>query len=110
MLYWDPKSEFAEWFDRVTESEEMQQKYPLFINHLKTFKYVTLNYEDSTNYGCLDPIVFLDGIEANEMLKSVFDEIKSLKIIIILKRQFIKLFLIRLKNAKMAKSWFIKCN
>ena len=26
MLYWDPKSEFAEWFDRVTESEEMQQK------------------------------------------------------------------------------------
>ena len=41
-----------------------------------------MNYEDSTNYGCLDPIVFLDGIEANEMLKSVFDEIKSLKIII----------------------------
>ncbi|WP_413219479.1 ATP-binding protein [Staphylococcus aureus] len=77
MLYWDPKSEFAEWFDRVTESKEMQEKYPLFINHLKTFKYVTLNYEDSTNYGCLDPIVFLDGIEANEMLKSVFDEIKS---------------------------------
>ncbi|HCV2705889.1 TPA: ATP-binding protein [Staphylococcus aureus] len=77
MLYWDPKSEFAEWFDRVTESKEMQEKYPLFINHLKTFKYVTLNYEDSTKYGCLDPIVFLDGIEANEMLKSVFDEIKS---------------------------------
>lgn len=77
MLYWDPKSEFSEWFDRVTESKEMQEKYPLFINHLKTFKYVTLNYEDSTNYGCLDPIVFLDGIEANEMLKSVFDEIKS---------------------------------
>ncbi|MGE7105201.1 hypothetical protein ACQKH8_16215 [Staphylococcus aureus] len=39
--------------------------------HLKTFKYVTLNYEDSTNYGCLDPIVFLDGIEANEMLKQI---------------------------------------
>ncbi|HHB6422040.1 TPA: ATP-binding protein [Staphylococcus aureus] len=38
MLYWDPKSEFAEWFDRVTESKEMQEKYPLFINHLKTFK------------------------------------------------------------------------
>ncbi|ORI02833.1 AAA family ATPase [Mammaliicoccus sciuri] len=77
MIYWDPKSEFADWFDRVTEDEDMQKKYPLFINHLKTFKYVTLNYEDSTNYGCLDPIVFLDGIEANEMLKSVFDEIKS---------------------------------
>ncbi|NJI02134.1 ATP-binding protein [Staphylococcus agnetis] len=77
MIYWDPKSEFAEWFDRVTDDKEMQRKYPLFINHLKTFKYVTLNYEDATNYGCLDPIVFLDGIEANEMLKSVFDEIKS---------------------------------
>ncbi|MDN8907636.1 ATP-binding protein, partial [Staphylococcus aureus] len=75
MIYWDPKSEFAEWFDRVTDDKEMQRKYPLFINHLKTFKYVTLNYEDATNYGCLDPIVFLDGIEANEMLKSVFDEI-----------------------------------
>ncbi|EHD0840154.1 ATP-binding protein [Staphylococcus pseudintermedius] len=77
MIYWDPKSEFAEWFDRVTDDKEMQRKYPLFINHLKTFKYVTLDYQDSTNYGCLDPIVFLSGIEANEMLKSVFDEIKS---------------------------------
>ena len=36
-----------------------------------------MNYEDSTNYGCLDLLYFLDGIEANEMLKSVFDEIKS---------------------------------
>ena len=44
---------------------------------MKSFKYVTLDYEDKENYGCLDPIVFLDGIEANEMLKSVFDEIKS---------------------------------
>ncbi|MCI2954341.1 ATP-binding protein [Staphylococcus caprae] len=76
-LYWDPKSEFAEWFDRVTDNPEMAKKYPLFIEHLKSFKYVTLDYEDKENYGCLDPIVFLDGIEANEMLKSVFDEIKS---------------------------------
>ena len=77
MIYWDPKSEFADWFNKVTEDKAMQKKYPLFVNHLKTFKYVTLDYNDSTNYGCLDPIVFLDGIEANEMLKSVFDEIKS---------------------------------
>ncbi|WP_113583865.1 ATP-binding protein [Staphylococcus aureus] len=77
MIYWDPKSEFSEWFDRVTQDEVMNKKYPLFIKHLKTFKYVTLNYEDASNFGCLDPIVFLDGIEANEMLKSVFDEIKS---------------------------------
>ncbi|EZU37426.1 ATP-binding protein, partial [Staphylococcus aureus] len=77
MIYWDPKSEFADWFNKVTESEEMQRKYPLFVNHLKTFKYVTLDYNKSSNFGCLDPIVFLDGIEANEMLKSVFDEIKS---------------------------------
>ncbi|WP_046838176.1 ATP-binding protein, partial [Staphylococcus succinus] len=77
MIYWDPKSEFAEWFDRVTQNEDMQKKYPLFIAHLKTFKYVTLDYQDESNFGCLDPIVFLNGIEANEMLKSVFDEIKS---------------------------------
>ncbi|WP_457806448.1 ATP-binding protein [Staphylococcus aureus] len=77
MIYWDPKSEFADWFNKVTESEEMQRKYPLFVSHLKTFKYVTLDYNKSSNFGCLDPIVFLDGIEANEMLKSVFDEIKS---------------------------------
>ncbi|ALN77503.1 ATP-binding protein [Staphylococcus agnetis] len=77
MIYWDPKSEFSEWFDRITQDEVMNKKYPLFIKHLKTFKYVTLNYEDASNFGCLDPIVFLDGIEANEMLKSVFDEIKS---------------------------------
>ncbi|WP_301557866.1 ATP-binding protein [Staphylococcus aureus] len=77
MIYWDPKSEFADWFNKVTESKEMQRKYPLFVNHLKTFKYVTLDYNKSSNFGCLDLIVFLDGIEANEMLKSVFDEIKS---------------------------------
>ncbi|MCR0867616.1 ATP-binding protein [Staphylococcus aureus] len=77
MIYWDPKSEFADWFNKVTDSEEMQRKYPLFVSHLKTFKYVTLDYNKSSNFGCLDPIVFLDGIEANEMLKSVFDEIKS---------------------------------
>ncbi|HHO1500846.1 TPA: ATP-binding protein [Staphylococcus aureus] len=77
MIYWDPKSEFADWFNKITESEDMQRKYPLFVNHLKTFKYVTLDYKKPSNYGCLDPIVFLDGIEANEMLKSVFDEIKS---------------------------------
>ncbi|HDH6079197.1 TPA: ATP-binding protein, partial [Staphylococcus aureus] len=77
MIYWDPKSEFADWFNKITESEDMQRKYPLFVNHLKTFKYVTLDYNQSNNFGCLDPIVFLNGIEANEMLKSVFDEIKS---------------------------------
>lgn len=31
MLYWDLKSEFAEWFDRVTESKEMQEKYPYLL-------------------------------------------------------------------------------
>ena len=110
MLYWDPKSEFAEWFDRVTESEEMQQKYPLFINHLKTFKYVTLNYEDSTNYGCLDPIVFLDGIEANEMLKSVFDEIKSLKNYHHIETAIYQAISDTVEERENGKSWFIKCN
>ncbi|MCT2554032.1 MULTISPECIES: ATP-binding protein [Staphylococcus] len=77
MIYWDPKSEFADWFNKITESEEMRRKYPLFVSHLERFKYVTLDYNKSNNFGCLDPIVFLNGIEANEMLKSVFDEIKS---------------------------------
>ncbi|MCU7557638.1 ATP-binding protein [Macrococcus capreoli] len=76
-IYWDPKSEFAEWFNKVSENEEIAKKYPLFVKHIKTFKYVTLDYQDETNYGCLDPIVFLNGVEAKEMLKSVFDEIKS---------------------------------
>ena len=35
MIYWDPKSEFADWFNKITESEDMQRKYPLFVNHLK---------------------------------------------------------------------------
>ena len=46
MIYWDPKSEFADWFNKITESEDMQRKYPLFVNHLKTFKYVTLDYKN----------------------------------------------------------------
>ena len=31
-LYWDPKSEFAEWFDRVTDNPEMAKNIPYLLN------------------------------------------------------------------------------
>lgn len=74
-LYIDPKSELKKWFGRVIENPYYQKKYPLFVNHLKSFKYVTLDPDDPKNWGVLDPICFLEGSHAKDTAESIFEQI-----------------------------------
>lgn len=79
LLYIDPKKEIRNWFSKVIENEEMQRNYPLFVNHLKNFHYVTLDATDSKNWGVLDPIVFLKGSDAKDTAEAMIDQIYSTK-------------------------------
>lgn len=79
LLYIDPKKEVRGWFHNVTENKEMQQDYPLFITHLRSFRFVTLDANDSNNHGVLDPLVFLTGVEAHDTAFSMLDQIYSLE-------------------------------
>lgn len=78
-LYIDPKSELRKWFGRVIDNPYYQKKYPLFVNHLKTFKFVTLDPDKKENWGVLDPICFLDGSNAKDTAESIFEQIYNFK-------------------------------
>lgn len=75
VLYFDPKNEFQLWQNKIINNKEVVNQYPLFIDLLKEIKYVTLDYTKENNIGILDPIVFLQGDEAKELMKGIFDEI-----------------------------------
>ncbi|WP_290032900.1 ATP-binding protein [Ligilactobacillus cholophilus] len=79
LLYIDPKKEIRHWFNQVIENQEMQEKYPLFVNHLKSFHYVTLDATDKKNWGVLDPIVFLKGSDAKDTAEAMIEQIYSTK-------------------------------
>ena len=53
---------------------------------------------------------FLDGIEANEMLKSVFDEIKSFENYHHIETAIYQAISDTVEERENGKSWFIKCN
>ena len=77
-LYIDPKSEVEMWFKRVLEDDDMRRKYPLFIQLIEGFSYVTLNGNDSANHGVLDPIVMLKGTDAKDTAQSIVEQIYNL--------------------------------
>lgn len=79
LLYVDPKKEIRNWFNKVIENEDMQRSYPLFVNHLKNFHYVTLDAADSRNWGVLDPIIFLKGADAKDTAEAMIEQIYSTK-------------------------------
>lgn len=76
VLYVDPKTEIKHWFDKVLDDPEIVEQYPMFIKLIRKIKYVTLDAEDPTNQGVLDPLTFLSGKKAKDtalsMLKQVF--------------------------------------
>ncbi|QHZ53350.1 ATP-binding protein [Paenibacillus larvae] len=78
VLYIDPKSEIQKWFTRVTEEPYYQEHYPLFVRHLQSFNYVTLDKDNPDNWGVLDPIIFLEGADAKDTAQSVIEQIYNL--------------------------------
>lgn len=75
VLYVDPKSELKKWFDQAIESPEIRDNYPLFVDHLKKFHYVTLDVTNPENWGVLDPICFLEGAEAKDLAQGIVEQI-----------------------------------
>ncbi len=75
ILYVDPKKEVKRWFSGAIENEDMQKKYPLFVEHLKRFNYVTLDVVDRANWGVLDPICFLKGADAKDTAEAMIEQI-----------------------------------
>ncbi|MGG3652589.1 ATP-binding protein [Bacillus pseudomycoides] len=75
VLYIDPKSEMRKWFERVIDDPYIAENYPLFVEHLKKFHYVTLDVTDPTNWGTLDPICFLEGAEAKDLAQGIVEQI-----------------------------------
>ena len=75
-LYIDPKREVRRRFFDVIQDESVQKKYPFLIQHLQqNFKFITIDVRDKRNYGVLDPIVFLKGVDAQQMASAMFKEI-----------------------------------
>ena len=58
-LFIDPKGEKRRWLQKVINNLYYQANYPLFVEHLKSFRYVSLNAKEEKNYGVLDPLVYL---------------------------------------------------
>lgn len=62
---------------------EYQKKYPLDVDFVKSFNFVTLDVRDTKNHGVLDPIVLFDETEAiattKAMLTNIYEGTWNLK-------------------------------
>lgn len=75
VLYIDPKSELKKWFEKAIENPVIRKNYPLFVEHLEKFHYVTLDVSNPENWGVLDPICFLQGAEAKDLAQGIIEQI-----------------------------------
>ena len=78
IIYFDPKSEMYEWFNQVVTDEYFKEHYPLFVKLLNEINYITLDYTDSDNIGCLDPIVYLDYESSIVTLKDIIYSLRNI--------------------------------
>lgn len=78
-LFVDPKGEKKKWFKKVINDPYYQENYPLFVKHLNSFNYVTLDASKESNYGVLDPMTYLDRNNAKQVSQDMIDELSPLK-------------------------------
>ncbi len=78
-LYIDPKKEIRKWINKVINDSIIRRDYPLFVEHLEKFKFVTLDFEDKENWGALDPVAFLPSSQAKELIQDIFSEVYDFK-------------------------------
>lgn len=81
LLYVDPKREMRKWINKVIADEEIQEKFPLFIDLLKSIQFVTLDASNPDNWGALDPVVLYDAhsTDGKEMIQVTFEQIYQFK-------------------------------
>ncbi|XOT27907.1 VirB4-like ATPase ConE [Bacillus subtilis subsp. subtilis] len=78
-LYIDPKKEMRKWIQRVLNDEYIRENFPLYIAHLEKYNYITLDHENTDNWGALDPISFLPPMKAKELVQVIFEQVYDFK-------------------------------
>ncbi|MFJ9290617.1 VirB4-like ATPase ConE [Bacillus halotolerans] len=78
-LYIDPKKEMRKWIRRVLNDEYIRENFPLYIAHLEKYNYITLDHENTHNWGALDPISFLPPMKAKELVQVIFEQVYDFK-------------------------------
>ncbi|WP_432339236.1 VirB4-like ATPase ConE [Bacillus tequilensis] len=78
-LYIDPKKEMRKWIQRVLNDMYIRENFPLYIAHLEKYNYITLDHENTHNWGALDPISFLPPMKAKELVQVIFEQVYDFK-------------------------------
>ncbi|ARC67086.1 AAA-like domain protein [Bacillus licheniformis] len=78
-LYIDPKKEMRKWVQRVLNDQYIRGNFPLFVEHLEKYNYITLDHEKEKNWGALDPISFLPPMKAKELVQVIFEQVYNFK-------------------------------
>ncbi|GAB2021722.1 ATP-binding protein [Pseudolactococcus yaeyamensis] len=78
-LYIDPKAEMRHQCFRVLKEYEAKGIYPEIQDYIRSINFVTLDKSKKSNWGALDPLVFLKGAEAKDLAISMTNEIYKLK-------------------------------
>lgn len=78
ILMTDPKNENQSWFEEAIKDPKIQEKYPYFVDLMKSFHYVTLDPSDPKNYGVLDPLTFLQGAQAKDTAMAIIEQVYDL--------------------------------
>ncbi|WGS38163.1 VirB4-like ATPase ConE [Bacillus velezensis] len=78
-LYIDPKKEMRKWIQRVLNDKYIRENFSLYIAHLEKYNYITLDHENTHNWGALDPISFLPPMKAKELVQVIFEQVYDFK-------------------------------
>ena len=79
VLYFDPKAEVRRQFLKILHDYESQGLYPEICDYIRQIHFVTVDAKKSENHGVLDPLVFLTGQEAKNLIVSMIGEFYDLK-------------------------------
>ena len=79
VLYIDPKNQVAKQFRRTAMDKEIRRDHPDFVRFLHSINYVTLDATKKANHGVLDPIVFLEGVDAKDTAQAMIQSIYNLE-------------------------------
>ena len=79
LLYFDPKAEVRKQFMKILHEYESQGIYPEICSYIRQIHFVTVDAKKSENHGVLDPLVFLTGQEAKNLIVSMIGEFYDLK-------------------------------
>lgn len=79
VLYFDPKLEIYKVYQKLSADKAFRAQYPKFMELLDDLDLITLDVENSANYGVLDPLIFLPQNEARTVAEGIISQIYDLE-------------------------------